>query len=74
MAISPVPFVVKSNGAAGSAPKGAVPIALYGTLANAAVVALTPIATPDATDPATTQALANANKAKINAIIAALKS
>lgn len=37
------------------------------------VAALTPIATADATDPATTMALANINKAKINAIIAALK-
>lgn len=39
-----------------------------------AVVALTAIATADATDPATTMALANINKAKINAIIAALKA
>ena len=39
----------------------------------ATVAALTPIATADATDPATTMALANINKAKINAIIAALK-
>lgn len=38
------------------------------------VAALTPVATADATDPATTQALANANKAKINAIIAALQA
>jgi hypothetical protein len=39
----------------------------------ATVAALTPIALADATDPATTMALANANKAKINQIIAALK-
>lgn len=39
----------------------------------AAVQALTPVATADATDLATAQALANANKAKINQIIAALK-
>ncbi|MNC52685.1 hypothetical protein D3C75_1020450 [compost metagenome] len=39
----------------------------------ATVAALTPIATADAIDPATTMALANINKAKINAIIAALK-
>lgn len=38
------------------------------------IAALTPVSTADATDPATTQALANANKAKINAIIAALKA
>lgn len=40
----------------------------------AAITALTAIATADATDPATTMALANINKAKINAIIAALKA
>jgi hypothetical protein len=40
----------------------------------AAVAALTTIATADATDPATTMALTNINKAKINAIIAALKA
>lgn len=38
------------------------------------IAALTAIATADATDPATTMALANINKAKINAIIAALKA
>lgn len=38
------------------------------------VAALTPVATADATDPATVITLANANKAKINAIIAALKA
>jgi hypothetical protein len=32
------------------------------------------IATADGSDPATTQALANANKAKINAILAAMKA
>lgn len=42
--------------------------------AKAAIAALTPIATADAVDPATTMALANINKAKINAIIAALKA
>lgn len=41
---------------------------------NAAVSGLTAIATADATDPATTQALANACKAKINEIITALQS
>lgn len=41
---------------------------------NSAVVALTPIATADATDLATALVLANATKAKVNAIIAALKS
>lgn len=40
----------------------------------AAIQALTTIATADATDPATTMALTNINKAKINSIIAALKA
>lgn len=42
--------------------------------AKSQVAALTPIATADANDPATTMALANECKAKINAIIAALKA
>lgn len=42
--------------------------------AKTQVAALTAIATADASDPATTQALANECKAKINAIIAALKA
>lgn len=45
-----------------------------GMSAKAEIAALTPVSTADASDPATTQALANANKAKINAIIAALKA
>lgn len=65
-------------------PRSALPRslkALYDWLAGggavkekAQVAALTAIATADATDPATTMALANINKAKINAIIAALKA
>ena len=43
-----------------------------GDVDNAAVAALTPVTTPDAADEATAVTLANANKAKINAIIAAL--
>lgn len=39
---------------------------------SAAVAALTAITTPDATDEATAITLANATKAKVNAIIAAL--
>lgn len=39
----------------------------------AAITALTPVATANATDLATAIALANANKTAINAIIAALK-
>lgn len=38
------------------------------------IAALTNVTTADATDLATAQALANANKAKINQIIAALKA
>ena len=45
-----------------------------GVASKAQIAALTTIATADATDPATTMALANINKAKINAIIAALKA
>lgn len=41
---------------------------------KAAIAALTPVATADATDLATVITLANANKAKINAIITALKA
>lgn len=41
---------------------------------KAAIAALTTIATADAVDPATTMALSNINKAKINQIIAALKA
>lgn len=39
-----------------------------------AIVALAAITTPDATDLASAQTLANANKVKINQIIAALKA
>lgn len=41
---------------------------------NAGIQALTPIATADATDLATVLVLANATKAKVNQIIAALKA
>lgn len=40
----------------------------------AAIAALTPVTTANATDLPTAQALANANKVAINAIIAALKA
>ena len=43
-----------------------------GSADNAAVAALTPVTTPDASSPETVITLANANKAKINEIIAAL--
>lgn len=42
--------------------------------ATPAIGALTPVTTANATDLATAIALANANKAKLNAIIAALKA
>lgn len=41
---------------------------------NAGIVALTAITTPDATDATTVITLANATKAKVNALIAALKA
>lgn len=41
---------------------------------NKTFAAIAAIATPDATDTATAVTLANATKAKVNAIIAALKS
>ena len=41
-------------------------------IGNTAAAHVAPIATADATDLATAEALANANKAKINALIAAL--
>lgn len=42
--------------------------------AKTQIAALTAVSTPDASDPATVITLANANKAKINQIIAALKA
>lgn len=42
--------------------------------AKTAIAALTPVATADATDATSVITLANANKAAINAIIAALKA
>lgn len=42
--------------------------------AKSQIAALTTVTTADATDLASAEALANANKAKINAIIAALKA
>lgn len=48
---------------------------ISGSIATKAeIAALTPVATADASDPATVITLANANKAKINQIIAALKA
>lgn len=49
-------------------------IAVGGLPTKTQVAALTNVTTADATDLATAIALTNANKAKINAIIAALKA
>jgi hypothetical protein len=48
--------------------------AVAAVAAKTQIAALTAITTPDGSDQTTTQALANANKAAINAIIAALKA
>lgn len=48
--------------------------AFNGTVTLAAVEALSPVATADATDLATAQALANALKTAHNALLAALKA
>ncbi len=51
------------------------PMVVVGDLpVSSAVTALTAITTADATDEATAVTLANATKAKVNAIIAALKA
>lgn len=47
---------------------------VHGSVTNTAIAALTPVSTANATDLPTAQALANANKTAINAIIAALQS
>lgn len=48
--------------------------AIVDVVQGGTVAALTPVSTADATDAATVITLANANKAKINAIIAALQA
>ena len=45
-----------------------------GSVSNTAIDALTAVTTPDGSDATTTQNLANALKAKLNAVIAALQS
>lgn len=47
---------------------------VHGSLQQTGIQALTAVSTADATDLASAVALSNANKAKINAIIAALKA
>lgn len=74
MALDPKPVVLTSgvNPNPSLAPE---PLVVVGGLpTKTQVAALTAIATPDATDPASVITLANANKAKINQIIAALKA
>lgn len=74
MALDPKPVVLTSgvNPNPSLAPE---PLVVVGGLpTKTQVAALTNVTTPDATDPASVILLANANKAKINAIIAALKA
>jgi hypothetical protein len=53
---------------------GAFDVAADDVPTKTEVAALTAVATADGSDPATTQALANALKVKVNEIIAALKA
>lgn len=74
MALDPKP-VVLTTGTNPNPTLAPEPLIVVGGLpTKTQVAALTPITTPDATDEATAITLANANKAKINAIITALKA
>lgn len=74
MALDPKP-VVLTTGTNPNPTLAPEPLIVVGGLpTKTQVAALTPITTPDATDAATVITLANANKAKINALIAALKA
>ncbi len=74
MALDPKP-VVLTTGTNPNPTLAPEPLIVVGGLPTKTQVAsLTPITTPDATDEASAITLANANKAKINAIIAALKA
>ena len=74
MALDPKP-VVLTTGTNPNPSLAPEPLIVVGGLpTKTQVAALTPVTTPDATDEATAIALANANKAKINAIITALKA
>lgn len=74
MALDPKP-VVLTTGTNPNPSLAPEPLIVVGGLPTKTQVAgLTPVTTPDATDEATAIALANANKAKINAIITALKA
>ena len=78
---SPIPLVASAT--PGATPDGAVPVAIYGLADTAAITALTPVsqanavasvAAPTKAEFDAVVALANANKVKINSIIAALKA
>lgn len=74
MALDPKP-VVLTTGTNPNPTLAPEPLIVVGGLpTKTQVAALTLVTTPDATDEATAITLANANKAKINAIITALKA
>lgn len=74
MALDPKP-VVLTTGTNPNPSLAPEPLIVVGGLPTKTQVAgLTLVTTPDATDETTAIALANANKAKINAIITALKA
>lgn len=74
MALEPRPVIITSGVNPNPALAPEPLVAVGGLPTKTQVAALTPVNTADATDLATAVALANANKAKINAIIAALKA
>lgn len=74
MALEPRP-VILTIGTNPNPNLAAEPLVVTGGLpTKTQVAALTNVTTPDATDAASAATLANANKAKINQIIAALKA
>lgn len=74
MALDPKP-VVLTTGTNPNPTLAPEPLIVVGGLpTKTQVAALTPVTAADATDEASAIILANANKAKINAIIAALKA
>lgn len=74
MALEPRP-VILTIGTNPNPNLAAEPLVVTGGLpTKTQVAALTNVTTPDGTDAATTQALANALKVKVNQIIAALKA
>lgn len=74
MALDPKP-VVLTTGTNPNPTLAPEPLIVVGGLpTKTQVAALTPVTAPDASDEASAIVLANANKAKINAIITALKA